>query len=315
MTAPSVHIITLNWNGLADTLECLASLGTLSYPNVRVHVVDNSSATDEAAVIAKRFPTANVMRQCENLGFCRGNNVAIERALSEGADFVMLLNNDTLVEPDLLDALLEGSEGLANVGAVSPVILEHPARKRIWFSRSVWEPARAQFSLSRQEDDDAVLQHSAPYTSEFACGCCMMVSAEVLRQIGLLDERYFAFYEEAEWCARMKRGSLQSYVVPSARIYHKVSRSTPGLVSTYLLTRNRLMWMRENLPLTVRVRSLPYLSKELVWHLCNAAGVRLNNRMGYSRAHSLALVEGWKDYLLGRSGKWGEGTERVILPR
>jgi GT2 family glycosyltransferase len=315
MDLPAVHIITLNWNGLADTLECLASLRTLSYPNVRVHVVDNGSRSTEAEVIAERFPGVDLTRLPENLGFCRGNNLAIEKALCQEADFILLLNNDTLVEPDLLDALLKESEGLEAVGAVSPIIMEHPERERVWFSRAVWEPARAQFRLSRPEDDYAELRNAPPYTSAFACGCCMLVSAEVVRQIGLLDERYFAFYDEAEWCARMKRRGLRCYVVPSARIYHRVSRSTPGLVSTYLLTRNRLRWMRENLSVFVRAQSMPYLSRELFWHLGNAAGAKLRNRASYSRAHSRALVEGWKDYLLGRGGKWSRTAERVILPR
>lgn len=312
MPALAVHIVTLNWNGLADTLECLASLGAASYPNLRVHVVDNGSGLSEARIIGERFPDVDLLPQPENLGFCRGNNLAMAKALDEGADFVLLLNNDTLVEPDFVTALVEASAQLPRVGAVSPVICEHPARERVWFARATWEPARAQFRLSFPGDTYAHLQGAAPYTSEFACGCCMLVPARVVREIGFLDERYFAFYDEAEWCARMARRGLLSYVVPSARIYHKVSRSTPGPVSTYLLTRNRLIWMNENLPVYVRLKSLPYLLRELVWHLRNSHRRRPRSHTTYSAEHSRAVVAGWRDYLTGRRGAAHRGVATVV---
>src|SRR5215207_2496677 len=110
----SVHIIILNWNGLENTLECLASVRELSYPNLRVHVVDNASANDEAEIIEKKFSEVNVLRQTENLGFCGGCNAGIKQALAEDADFVMLLNNDALVLPDLIEKLVEAYEKLEN---------------------------------------------------------------------------------------------------------------------------------------------------------------------------------------------------------
>src|SRR5215203_3182643 len=108
METPSVHIIILNWNGLADTLECLASIRRLTYPNVRVKVIDNASANNEAEIIEKSFPEVEVLKQKENLGFCGGCNVGMKRAIEQGAGFVMLLNNDSLVSPGLIEALIEG---------------------------------------------------------------------------------------------------------------------------------------------------------------------------------------------------------------
>jgi GT2 family glycosyltransferase len=103
VSSPSVYIVILNWNGLDDTLECLASIAKLSYSNVKTIVVDNGSEDDQAAVIAKAFPNVYGARATENLGFCGGCNVGIKEALEKNADFVMLLNNDTLVSPALIE--------------------------------------------------------------------------------------------------------------------------------------------------------------------------------------------------------------------
>lgn len=308
--AKSVYIVTLNWNGLADTLECLESLQNLTYPNVNIVVVDNNSKDNQAAEISRRFPQVNVLAQSENLGFCGGCNVGMKFAVESEADFVMLLNNDTLVPTDLIENLLTGLKFLKNVGAVSPIILEYPKTEEIWFSKAVWNDRTAKFRLALINETYEELKNKAPYQTEFACGCCLLVSKETIETVGLLDERYFAFYDEAEWCARMNRNDLKSYVIPSAFIYHKVSKSTPGLISTYLLSRNRLLWMKENLSKRKALSSIPYLLKELIWHSLNMQGLRKNKY--YSKEHSRALVQGWKDYLQGKLGRWGKDIDKLI---
>src|SRR5262245_37545143 len=149
MKSPSVHIVILNWNGLDDTLECLESIRRLTYDNVTTIIVDNGSADDQAGDIEKAFPDAVVLPQSENLGFCGGCNVGIQYALENGSDYVMLLNNDTIVSEDLVAKLLDGFQVHADAAAVSPVILESPDTNKVWFSQARWEPAEAQFRISR----------------------------------------------------------------------------------------------------------------------------------------------------------------------
>src|SRR5204862_2103450 len=122
---------------------------------------------------------------------------------------------------------------------------------------------RAAFTLAFDPRGIDELQKGSPYTTQFACGCCLLAPANVFRKEGLLDERYFAFFDEAEWCERIRRHGLESYVVPKAVVYHKVSRSTPSRVAAYLMARNRLLWMKENLPIGVRWKSTGYLIKDL----------------------------------------------------
>ena len=314
----SVHIIILNWNGLANTLECLASLRDLTYPNLRIHVVDNASENDEAGTIEKRFPEVDVLRQEENLGFCGGCNAGIERALAEGADYVMLLNNDALVSPNLIERLVDAYERLENPGAVSPVIFKYPETKNIWFSIARWEAdwktGEAKFRLALDENYES-LKVKGPYETEFACGCCLLISTRVVRDVGLFDERYFAFYDEAEWCARMKRKGYASYIVPTAFMYHKVGGSTPSLVSTYLLNRNRLLWASENLSLAQKIKAYPVMAKEFVWHLLNAGNFISEGKRYIPQERSRAFLQAYKDYFLRRFGKWGAEAEKVIFKK
>ena len=296
---------------MKDTLECLESLKNLAYPAVTAIVVDNGSRDNQAETIEREFPEAVVLKQTENLGFCGGCNVGIEHALKAGADFVMLLNNDTLVPPDLIEKLLAGFEALENPGAISPVILEYPETEKIWFSRARWVGHEAQFRLAETNEKYEDIVDKEPYLTDFACGCCLFTSAEILKKVGLLDERYFAFYDEAEWCFRLRENDLLSYVVPSAFMYHKVSRSTPSLVSTYLMSRNRLLWITENLPFREKLRTLPYLLKFTLWHIGNVFGV---TKKYFAKEHSLAALQGVKDYIFGRYYKWNKKTEKLLFP-
>lgn len=311
MNLPAVYIVILNWNGLEDTLECISSLEKLTYTNVKIIVVDNGSGNNEAETIEQKFPAATVLKQAENIGFCGGCNVGIKYALENNADYVMLLNNDTLVSLDLLGNLLTGMNDLDNVGAISPLILWYPEKEKIWFSHAEWKKERAAFSLFKATDNYSKLKDSSPYETEFTCGCCLFASADMFRQEGLFDERYFAFFDEAEWCARLKRKDFKFYVVPTATIFHKGSRSTPGLVSTYLMTRNRLLWMKENLSFRNRLQSFPFLTKNLLGQFLNILGLTKEHM---SKQHSRAIIQGYKDYFLGNFYKWDKKTEKIIFP-
>jgi len=316
MGSYSVHIVILNWNGLEDTLECLRSVSALTYPDIRVQLVDNASSNNEAKKIASEFPNINVIANVENLGFCGGCNMGMRQALIEGADFVMLLNNDTIVPPDLVDVLVEEYVNLDHPGAVSPVILKYPETDKVWFSIAQWETdwrrGEAQFRLTL-EDTYEVLRLRSPYKSEFACGCCLFVSSDVIKKTGFFDERYFAFFDEAEWCARMSQEGYESYVVPAAHMYHKVGGSVPSLVMTYLLSRNRLLWISDNLGFSQKLKAYPILGKDLVWHLLNLAGVIRKKKQHTSRKYSRAVVWGTKDYLFRRFGKWHPKAEKTIF--
>ena len=316
METPLVSIVVLNWNGLNDTLDCLQSIRQVTYANKKIIVVDNASANDEAAVIETSYPEVIVLREKENLGFCGGCNAGMKKAIEEKSDYIMLLNNDALLSPDVLGKLVHNYQQLKNPGAISPVILHYPEKEKVWFSIAKWESrwkrGEAEFRLSYNENYTDI-KDKQPYESEFACGCCLFVSVEIINKIGLLDERYFAYYEEAAWCAKMRRQGYPSYVIPSAFMYHKVAPAKPNLVMTYLATRNRLLWMAGNLPFAKKLRSWPCLFKELTWNIINVFGLFPKRKQHVSQQYSRAFLRGWADYLLGRFGKWNKQTERIIF--
>ena len=311
MGYPSVHVVLLNWNGLVDTLECIESLKAQDYPNLKIHVVDNASANGEADLIADKHRDIGVLRQSGNLGFCGGNNVGIRQATNSGADYVLVLNNDTIVPPSLISQLVSNAERLESVGAISPLILRYPDRELIWFAGARWDSSTCGFRHILAGRPRLELAQRDPFTSAYACGCCLLVSKSVLKRVGLMDERYFAYYDEADWCSRMQRLGLKCYVVPSAELYHKVSGATPSLISTYLMARNRFLWMRDYLSLGERLRSYPYLLRELLWNLLNLLGAAPNGH-NTSPEFSRVFLLAWRDAVLRRVGKWPKQLESIV---
>ncbi len=307
---PLVAVILLNWNGLADTIECVQSLTECSFENLQVYIVDNASANNEGEILSDKFPSATILMQKENLGFCKGNNVGIEQAIADGAEYIMLLNNDTIVTPASVAILVDEFKKIGNAGALSPVIMEYPEMQTVWFAEAKWDASRAQFSLNPRGKTLVDLKIQDHWNTEFACGCCLFTTATIMKEVGLLDERYFAYYDEADWCKRLDKKGYSSFTTSKAVIYHKVSKTTPKLVSTYLMTRNRLLWMKDHLPMKKRMASFFYLGKEYLWHVLNRRGLLKGS---YSKAYSIAFLKGCKDYQNHKFWKWDEDTEKLIF--
>jgi len=297
-------IIVLNWNGFDKTVKCLQSLTQSNLSNARIYVVDNASANNEADAIAHQFPQVTILPQLENTGFCKGNNIGIQRAMQDGADLIVLLNNDTIVPAEAINKLAAEFLKIPDAGAISPVLLQYPEIEHAQFIRASWDSDRAQFVMNPEKKTYADVEKSAPWKSEFANGCCLLTSTDVIKKVGLLDERYFAYYDEADWCRRLEKVGFSSYVSAASFIYHVKDASIKHTrISTYLLTRNRLLWMSENLTLSERAKSLRYLSKEFVWHALNLLSIVKGN---YPKDVSKAYLLGWMDFKLRRLGRWND---------
>lgn len=277
--------------------------------------MDNASSNNEAARLKDEFPWTNIIPLTENKGFCGGCNEGMQRALKAGADYIMLLNNDTLVTPSLLEDLLKGYKKLDKPGAVSPLIMHHPETDKIWFSEAIWKwnwrKGQVGFALTNGKLLDTLKDHP-PYKSMFACGCCLLVSSAVVKEIGLFDERYFAFFDEAEWCARMKKKGYDSFIIPSAKMYHKVGGTIPSLLMTYLMTRNGALWVKENLPFAKKCITWIVFWKNLVWHYMNAKGWIPEKKRYQNSKYSKVVLKGFSDYRQNRFGKWSADLELII---
>ena len=220
---PKVVTIVLNWNGKEDTLECLHSLQRSSYSNFTTIVVDNGSTDESVPAIKNAFPDLVVIKNRDNLGFTGGNNIGIRHALVNGADYVWLLNNDTIIEPDTLANLVAKAETSPDIALLSPVIhwYDDPDSIQCYLSYVDWKTYNI-IGFSREEHE-RYADRSRDYS---LWGTALLIKRYVLEKLGGLDDRFFAYMEDAEYCMRASREGFGIAVDPTSRIYHKNSRAT-----------------------------------------------------------------------------------------
>ncbi len=244
---PKVAIIILNWNGLRDTLACLSSVLSLDYPNYEVVVVDNGSTDHSSAQIPEHFPKITFIQNQTNLGFAEGNNVGIRYALTTDAAYILLLNNDTLVDPKLLSAFMATFANNPKAGILGAKIYLFDHLQTLDHIGGKWNPKTASFDLiGNRALDDGTKWHS-PEEIDYVCGAALIASRAVFETIGLLEARFFLIWEESDFCFRAKHAGFATYTCPDAKIWHKVSASFVGKPhSTYFWWRNRLLWIERN---------------------------------------------------------------------
>lgn len=240
---PHVSIIILNWNGKADTIACLNSLQQLHYRNYKVAVVDNGSSDDSVSCIQQEFPNITILRNDKNLGFVEGNNRGIQYVLASGSDYVLLLNNDTIVEPSFLSSLISVSEHYSDIGMMNPVIYTYNT-KDVWFHGGEidWKNGVTHHITDRtQTNSDS--EHNDFILTDYVTGCALLVKTDVIKKIGLLDPRFFAYYEDADWSLRCQKAGWKTVVVPAAKIWHKVSATAPPKVAFIWGHRNLILFL------------------------------------------------------------------------
>lgn len=242
--SPLVYVVILNWNGKFDTLECLASVESLSYPNFQVVVVDNCSNDGSVAAIHAAFPQFLVLVNNKNLGYAGGNNVGIRHALENNAEFILVLNNDTIVSPELISQLLLGATQYPKAGILGARLLYHDRPDIVWFDNAKWNASLNHFEYPGQNENVSSLGVS-DHDTDYVCGAALFIRSVAVQQIGLMDERYYLVWEEVDWCYRAREAGWQCIVIPQALVWHKVGSSFGGEASplrTYFSIRNALLW-------------------------------------------------------------------------
>jgi len=230
--SPLVYIIVLTWNGKQDTIECLRSLQKVSYQNFKILLVDNASSDGTVDAVRKEFHNVEMIINDANLRFAGGNNVGIRKALDQGAKYILLLNNDTVVEKDFLSHLVDVAEREKRSGMVGPKIYFHSDPNRLWYAGGKIEWWKGWISHVGVREKDTG-QYNSQSLTDYITGCCILVRREVIEKIGVLDESYFIYGEDADWCLRAARVRYSLLYVPSAVIWHKLSVSTGGHLSWF----------------------------------------------------------------------------------
>lgn len=248
MIEPKVSIIILNWNGLNDTIECLESVRKIDYPNYEIVVVDNGSTDGSAEGIKRLFPEITLIRNKENLGYAGGNNVGIRYALKSEADYIFLLNNDTIVRNETILNLVQFFEKEHEYALASPLIFNYfkPAEIESYGSYVNPDTGRVKLLSSRQQ---------------YNClsGAALMVRCDSIKNVGLLDERFFLYYEDTDWCFRFSERKYKFAIVETSVVLHKHGSSGGGNcspLSLYYSIRNKRLFCEKRKP-----RNLNWLLK------------------------------------------------------
>jgi GT2 family glycosyltransferase len=221
---PRVSIVILNWNGLGDTIECLESLKKITYPNYEIIVVDNGSQGDDVEVLRERYrDDVHIIQNEKNYGFARGNNIGIRYALDKGTDYVLLLNNDTVVALDFLDEMVRVAGSDEGIGIVCPKMYRYSQPEKVCFDGGVRIHLLWGTVTEGLRPDDA----RPVVDTEFATGTAMLISRKTLEQIGLLPEEYFFGTEDVDYSLNALRNRFRIVVARRATVWHKVA-STAG---------------------------------------------------------------------------------------
>lgn len=240
---PNIAIIILNWNGKEDTLASLQSIERLEYPNFQVILVDNGSSDDSVTAIRAAYPHIFLIETGANLGFAEGNNVGIRAALKTDADFILLLNNDTIVDAHLLTAFMTRFNAHPEVSILGAKLYQQALPDTLDHWGGCWNPKTARFDLIGLAEKEP----KRPPHLDYVCGAALIARRSAWEQIGLLEARFFLIWEEADWCMRAKQHHLNIDVCDEAIVWHKGSASFRSKAhSTYFWWRNRLLWIERN---------------------------------------------------------------------
>jgi len=258
---PLVYIIILNWNGWRDTVECVESCKKVSYPNHRILLVDNGSTDGSEALLREQFADIEIIQTGQNLGFSGGNNIGMRHAFDNDADYVLLLNNDTIVDPSFVAELVTIAETDRSIGMLCSKIYFYDKPEVIWYAGASFHPWLG-WGRHRGHNEHDRGQYDSVETTDRATGCALMASRELCDTIGLLRDEFFVYCEDTDWGMRAQNAGYTIMYVPASKVWHKVSRvlGRASGVSQYYTIRNILACIDANKPLPRVLRSLRHLT-------------------------------------------------------
>jgi len=306
---PKVKIILVSFNRPELTIACLYSLSKINYSNYSIVIIDNASQDGAPKAIQHAFPKVRIIELSKNLGFVGGNNLGLEAAVEDQSDYALLLNNDTEVAPDFLRILVDAAESEDQIGVVGPMIYYFDDPKRIWSAGGAIEWSKGTTRMVGLDELDQGQFGNAPVKANFVTGCALLVKMRVVSAVGRLDERFFLYYEETEWCTRIAQAGYSVVFVPAAKIWHKIS-TTQRAVSPmvhYYMTRNRLLFLRlskSGWQAWANVLLKEYLRTLLSWSL--------RPKWRDRGALRQAMWRGIRDFFAGRFGQMTQESGNAL---
>lgn len=273
--SPLVYCVILNLDGRDVLVETVETVERMVYSNFRVVVVDNGSRDGSQEMVRSRFATVTLIENGKNLGFGGGNNVGLQYALEQGADWVFLLNNDITVAPDLLTELMAVTPSDGKIGILGPKIYYHSEPEKIWYTGGNINYFTGIISHRGLREEDRG-QYDRLEATDYITGCAMLIKRGILEEIGMFDPVYHPIYtEDADLCVRVKRAGYRIVYVPKARLWHKVSSFSGGGLTpfkTTLKVEHNLIFFKRyarwyhwlTIPWFVGALALVFIGKELL---------------------------------------------------
>ena len=296
MPVPRVAVVVVHWGDERDTLGALESVAASTMPAV-AFVVDNGTARLTRAAVEAACPGGELIELAENCGFTGGSNAGIRRALAEGSDYVLLLNNDATLERDALHELVTVAESADRMAAVGAKVLCAEDPTRIWaaWGRITYRAALVEL-VGRGERDGSRFEGRREV--EWVSGCAMLLARPALEAVGLLDERFFAYHEDADWCTSARAKGFRILFAPAARVRHRGEASLaargPANPARYLSARNTVLFARKH--------ARPSECLRLALTIGGSVSLAYLRSRGDENARVLSLlVQGYIDGLLGRN--------------
>lgn len=222
---PLVYVVVLAWNHQDDTVECLASLQNMTYPNTRLVVADNGSTDRTTEIVRDRFPSVEIVHSETNLGVAGGYNLGIEYALEHQADYVLITNNDVIMDAQMLSEMVAVAEANDSAGVIMPKIYYYNRRDVIWSigGRLRTFPPMVKMLGGEQKDGP---QYSQVQKIEGAPSCTLLLKREAVEKAGMFDPKYFFYFDDWDFTERIRKSGYHVLFAPKAKMWHKVGAST-----------------------------------------------------------------------------------------
>ena len=275
---PKVFIIVLNFNGEDKVLNCLTSIFQSDYENFEVVLVDNNSTDGSFEKAKLQYSRVHFIRSAVNVGFAKGNNIGIRWALEKFADHIFILNNDTVIERDTLSVLVAAMKKIGNTAIISPLIME-ANKKDIWFAGGTIDWLRM-----RTHHINKLLSNEL-FPSQYLSGCAMLINKHVFKEIGLLDERYFLYYEDADFSYRANKAGFGLYVAPASKIIHLEQSNTLNEAKLYWLVLSGLIFFRTHGSLFQKLWTRIYICLRKIKNLYDTRYLKKGTAIQVARAY------------------------------
>jgi GT2 family glycosyltransferase len=310
MVEPKVEIVILNWNGLKATCRCLKSVLQLDYTNFEVVVVDNASTDDSVASLRQHALPIKLIRNKENLGYTGGNNLVLQQALVQDVAYVWLLNNDTTAAPDSLRELVQTAESSPHIGLVTPVIYYQHTPQKILYCGSHLDTATQTRRFTRQLAEIEGWQSEEP-DKVTAWGTALLIKRQLLLDIGMLDDQFFAYFEDTDYSLRAIQAGYCNRVAFNAKVYHDKESYQPDKSQYpphyyYYFTRNEYFFWRKHLPAW---RKFSFFGRYWATVLGRVAGCAGKKDV----AGMQATLDGAWHAMRGLAGAWNQNVSMPAL--